>query len=102
MWTDKLGGNGQCPFRLGSFEAGLSIADQREIEGLTTAGLLDDRCCPPRRWLGGSKPTFKPVPVRRNLNASGATLEESLRSMIISSPYHGRRADPGWSTLKAS
>lgn len=38
MWTDKLGGNGQCPFRLGSSEAGLSIADQREIEGLTTAG----------------------------------------------------------------
>jgi hypothetical protein len=38
VWTDKLGGNGQCPFRLRSFEAGLSIADQREIEGLTTAG----------------------------------------------------------------
>jgi hypothetical protein len=57
VWTEKLvamGSGARAPFRFGSFEAGLSIADQREIEGADYRRLLDDGCCPPRRWLGES------------------------------------------------
>jgi hypothetical protein len=71
VWTDKLVAMGSALSVSKSFEVGLSIADQRETERLTTAGFWMTAAV--RLTVGWEGQTnLQAHPVRRNLNASGA------------------------------